>query len=130
VNDLRAWIGVLAVTCVAAGLGAGFFLARWLAPPPPPQTTGAFPDYERLLAQTFELSPARREALRVVLESYHADVEGIKDRGMADYMSSIEPELRQRGRYYRGLIRDRVLPEPQRERFDLLAQGLPVPDTR
>jgi hypothetical protein len=37
--------------------------------------------------------------------------------------------LRERGRYYRDLIRDRVLPPVQRERFDLLAQGLPAQAT-
>jgi hypothetical protein len=126
VNNLRVWIGVLSLTWLAAGLGAGVLLGRATAPSARPETVGAFPDYERRMTAQFGISPARREVLRAVLESYAADVERIKDRHMADYMSSIEPELRERGRYYRGLIRDKVLPEGQREAFDQLSLGLPT----
>jgi hypothetical protein len=126
VTDARPWIGLLSFTCAAAGVGVGVLVARWTAPPPPVEAAGAFPDYERLLAERFELSPARREVLRVVLESYDADVDRIKDRHMADYMNSIEPELRERGRYYRDLIRDRVLPQEARATFDRLSLGIPA----
>ena len=58
-----------------------------------------------------------------MLANYEAELAGIKDTHMADYMSSIEPELRERGRYYRGLVRDRVLPEGQRAAFDRMSLG-------
>ncbi len=125
-RDLRLWIAVLALSCLAAGAGGGLLAARWITPAPRAEPTGAFPDYERMLAGTFDLSPERRELLRVVLESYRDDVERIKDRHMADYMSSIEPELRERGRYYRGLVRNKVLPEAGRAEFDLLSLGTPA----
>ncbi len=120
---LRGSIVILAISCLAAGAGAGVLAARSLAPREVPQREGTFADYEALMHQTFELSPERSEVLHAVLESYESDLAGIKDRHMAHYMSSIETELRERGRYYRGLVRDRVLPEDQRAKFDQLSTG-------
>lgn len=124
-KDLRGWITVLAVACLAAGAGAGVLVGRSLAPPARTDRIGAFPDYERLMVQTFELSPERREALSAILSSYEKELAGIKDRHMADYMSSIEPELRERGRFYRDLVRDQVLPAERRAEFDRLSLGFP-----
>lgn len=125
-TSLRGWILILALTSAAAGAGGGFLLATWLHPRVDPAPSGAFPDYEELMARTFRLSDARREVLRIVLESYRADVERIKDGRMADYMVSIEPDLRRVGDTYRDMIRDRVLPESQRADFDRLALALPA----
>jgi len=124
---LRGWIAVLAIACLAAGAGGGVLAARSLAPREAPARAGTFAEYETLMAGQFALSTDRREALRAVLASYEADLARIKDRHMADYMSSIEPELRERGRFYRDLVRDRVLPEGQRAEFDRLSLGLPGP---
>ena len=124
--DLRGWITVMAVACLAAGAGAGVLLGRSMTPPPRVERTGAFPDYERLMVQTFELSPERREALAAILASYEKELAWIKDRHMADYMSSIEPELRERGAFYRALVRDQVLPAERRAEFDRLSQGFPA----
>ncbi|MBL8861947.1 MAG: hypothetical protein JNK02_08030 [Planctomycetes bacterium] len=126
-SGLRAWILVLAVASFAAGAGSGVLAARTLAPRESLPHSGTFAEYEALFARTFELTPERREALRAVLASYEADIARIKDRRMADYMSSIEPELRERGRFYRELVRDRVLPEARRAEFDRMAFGLHVP---
>jgi hypothetical protein len=128
-KDVRAWVSILAVACLAAGAGGGVLYARATAPRDAVDRTGAFSEYEALLVSTFDLSPARREALRAVLVSYEADLARIKDRHMADYMKSIEPELRERGRFYRELVRDRVLPEARRAEFDAMSLGTPVTST-
>jgi len=121
--SLRAWIAVMAVACLAAGAGGGVLAARTLAPGDLPRREGTFAEYEARMAEDFALSPERREVLHAVLASYAADLASIKDTHMADYMSSIEPELRERGRYYRGLVRDRVLPEDQRAAYDRMSLG-------
>ncbi len=120
---LRGSIVILALACLAAGAGGGVLAARSLAPRDAAPREGTFAEYEVLMDQTFDLSRDRREVLHAVLASYEADLAGIKDRHMAHYMSSIETELRERGRYYRTLVRDRVLPEDQRSEFDRLSFG-------
>lgn len=122
-GSLRAWIALMAVACLAAGAGAGVLAARTLAPREVVRREGTFAEYEARMAEEFALSPERREVLHAVLANYEAELAGIKDTHMADYMSSIEPELRERGRYYRGLVRDRVLPEDQRAAFDRMSLG-------
>ena len=64
--------------------------------------------------------------LETVLAAYARDIEDIQARRLADTMRLYGTELEDRGRYYRGLIKDRVLPEDQRERFEQLALGLPT----
>jgi hypothetical protein len=125
VTSLRAWVSILAVTAFLAGLACGPFVMSWLFPPAPAVSSGPFADYERLLVETFDLAPERREPLRAILDQYRRDIESIKDRHMADYMSAMEPELRELGRACREVIRDSVLPEPKRHEFDRLVMGLP-----
>lgn len=121
-KDLRAWIVVLAVIAFAAGTGFGVWItARKLGREAP---AGPFASYEELLAQRFELSPERRRLLHSVLDAYAKDVEEIKDRRAAESMSAMEPELIERGRYYRRLIHTKVLPETRRAEFDELAYQL------
>ena len=84
-------------------------------------TVGPFVEYERALCDRFHLAPERRAPLQAILEDYRRELERIKDRHMADYMSSMEPDLSKLGRAYRELIRDKVLPEAQREEFNRLA---------
>lgn len=122
-NNVRLWIAILAIVSFAAGAGAGVWLtARSLKTEAP---TGAFGDYEELLARRFSLSPERRKCLNAVLEAYQRDIDVIKDRYAADSMSAMEPELRERGQYYRDLLRTKVLPESQRAEFERLAHQLP-----
>lgn len=128
-KDLRGWITVMAVACLAAGAGAGVLVGRSFAPPARVERAGAFPDYQRLMVQTFALSPERREALGAILGAYEKELAGIKDRHMADYMSSIEPELRARGGFYRNLVRDQVLPADRRAEFDRLSSISPASST-
>lgn len=122
-NDLRLWVLVLALTSFAAGAGLGVWGTASRLSGEPPRST--FADYEQLLAQRFELSPERRKLLSHVLESYEQDIREIQDRRSAELMSSMEPELAERGRYYRSLIQDNVLPERQRAEFAHLAHPSP-----
>lgn len=124
-TNLRLWVAILALTAFLAGLACGPFVSNWVFPDARVSANGPFTDYERLLADTFQLPAERRAPLRAILDQYRRDIESIKDRHMADYMSSMEPELRELGRTYRALIRDKVLPEPQRAEFNRLALGLP-----
>src|SRR5260221_648219 len=87
---------------------------------------GPFEDYRRLLLASFPLSAERAQHLETVLAAYARDVEAIQARRRADTMTLYAPELEERGRYYRSLIQDKVLPEDQRERFEQLALGLPT----
>jgi uncharacterized membrane protein len=120
VRALRVWIVVLTVIAFAAGAGFGVWItARTLKSDAPP--AGPFASYEELLAQRFELSPERRHLLHSVLDAYGKDIDEIKDRRAAESMSAMEPELMERGRYYRRLIHTKVLPENRRAEFDELA---------
>jgi hypothetical protein len=123
VTNLRLWISILACVAFALGLGSGLWLSASLFRPAPER--GPFADYEQMLVRTFDLSPERARLLGVVLASYDRELQAIKDRHTADYMSAMEPELRARGLYYTRLIQEKVLPERERAEFERLALGLP-----
>ena len=123
-NNLRLWVVLLALVSFGAGAAAGIWGTA--ARLKPPAKTGPFEDYRRMLLTTFPLSPERGKHLETVLSAYAREIEGIQARRLADTMSLYGPELEERGRYYRSLIKDRVLPEDQRERFEQLALGLPT----
>lgn len=115
-NSLRLWILVLSVTCFCAGGAAGALVAaRATRPAAEP---GAFADYERDVVRAFALSPERARILHTVLASYQREIEQIKDLHLAETMTAMEPELSERGRWYRDLIRDKVLPPERRPEFD------------
>lgn len=118
-RDLRIWALILALTSFAAGVGAGVWATARRFQPELPE--GPFADYEALLAERFQLQPERRRLLHSVLDAYRRDIEAIRGRTEAQSMSAMEPELRERGRYYRNLIQDKVLPETQRADFERLA---------
>jgi hypothetical protein len=126
VTSLRLWVSILALTAFLAGLACGPLVMAWFVPPARVPSTGPFADYERMLVQTFRLEAERREPLRVILDQYRRDLESIKDRHMADYMSAMETELRDLGRTCREEIRDSVLPQDKRSEFDRLVMGLPT----
>jgi len=124
VNSLRLWVVLLALVSFGAGAAAGIWATA--ARLHPPAKLGPFDDYRRLLLQSFPLSSERAKHLETVLAAYSREIEGIQARRLADTMSLYGPELEERGRYYRSVIQDRVLPEAQRERFEQLALGLPT----
>lgn len=125
-TNLRLWVAILALTAFLAGLACGPLLARRFLEPVHAAPAGPFVEFERRLAEQFELSADRREPLHALLEQYRRDIESIKDRHLADYMTAMEPELAELGRTYRERIRDRVLPEAKRAEFDRLAAELPA----
>jgi hypothetical protein len=120
-NALRGWILLLAGMFFLSGLACGVLLTLVMRPAEPPQ--GPFADYRELLAAEFELSAERRRGLAGILERYQRELEVLQGRQAA----AIEPELRRLGLQYRDLIRDYVLPESERARFDALAAAQPWP---
>jgi len=123
VNNTRLWIVLLALVSFGAGAAAGIWATAARLHPAP--KVGPFEDYRHMLLEAFPMSPERAQHLETVLAAYAREIDGIQARRVADTMSLYGPELEERGRYYRSLIRDRVLPEDQRERFERLALGLP-----
>lgn len=123
-NSLRLWVVLLALVSFLAGAAAGVWAtAAHLQPAAP---AGPFEEYRRMLLASFSLPPERAKHLDTILAAYAKEIEDIKNRRMADTISSMGPELAERGSYYRSLIQDRVLPEDQRERFKSMALGLPT----
>lgn len=122
-RDVRGWILVLVLISFVAGAAAGRIVTDrahgWQ------HDEGRLADYERALVTRFELSPERALALRGILQHYELRVERIKDEHLSAYRSAIEPELRELSLEYNGLIRDKVLPPSQRQRFDEYAQIRP-----
>ena len=119
-NDLRAWILILALVSFLAGGAAGFVIGRdGVAAPVVP---GPFADYEARFSQTFELNDEQRGLFRDVLAHYQADIDAVRARQEARSASAMEPELRELGIRYRTLIRDRVLPDNKRPLFDAFGE--------
>ena len=122
-NNLRFWVVLLALVSFGAGAAAGVWATA--ARLHPAAKVGPFEDYRRMLLETFPMSAERAQHLETVLAAYAREIDGIQARPVADTMTLYGPELEERGRYYRSLIKDRVLPKDQRERFERLALGLP-----
>ncbi|MDZ4773646.1 MAG: hypothetical protein SGI72_10985 [Planctomycetota bacterium] len=126
-TNLRLWVVILALVAFLAGVATGPWVSAWAMPPAQAATRNSFDAYERALVETFQLAPERRAPLRAILDEYERDLGRIKDRHMADYMSSMEPDLSKLGRAYREEIRDKVLPAEQRAEFNRLALA-PTPN--
>lgn len=122
-NSPRLWAVILALVAFIAGGATGWLVAAAGNRPTPAR--GPFSDYQEKLVETFQLSDERAQLLHVVLTNYEKDIAEIKDRHMADITSGMEPELSEKGRYYKDLIHDKVLPENRRSEFDALALGTP-----
>lgn len=114
-NILHLWITLLALVAGLAGFAAGELHAGGEAA----TSTARFRHYADRMTATFDLSPDRERAMRILLDRYERDLEDLKSR----HLSSLEPELVRLGDTYRDLIRDKVLPEDRRIDFDVLATG-------
>lgn len=118
-NALRAWILLGMGVSFLAGIPAGVLLARRQAPPV--EERGSFADYAGRLGQEFELGPERRRALRVILADYERTLDGVRSR----QLDRFEDEIVRAGRLCRDRIRNVLLPEEDRARFDALAAVFP-----
>jgi hypothetical protein len=58
----------------------------------------------------------------VVLTNYEQDLVRVQDRQNARSMTTMEPELRDLGRRYWGVIRESVIPPNSRGEFDRFAE--------
>lgn len=119
----RLWVLILFAVAFLAGGGAGFVLAERargeVATPTP------FGEFERAFVQEFELDPERQRLLAGLLDHYNREAQAVGDRYAADFRASkegagMELELQSAGLEYRGLIRDQLLPDDQRPKFDRL----------
>ena len=117
-NGLRLWLLLLTAVAFLAGLGTGMYVSERnhrLS-----QLESEFSDFERAFVREFELDPDRQRLLASLLDDYNRRTRAIRDRHAAENHMEMEPELRRAGLEYRGLIRDRLLPESQRPKFDRL----------
>ena len=119
-RSLHLWIAVLALTCFGCGVALGLFVERSAR-----AQAGPGDDFERLFVAEFSLEGERRRLFEDLMHNYRSAVEEVRQRALADSLSEIEPQISALGRRYREWIRDRVLPEDQRPRFDALAQAAP-----
>jgi hypothetical protein len=120
VTSVRLWILILSLVSFASGTAIGLLMGGLREPTVEP---GPFADYERMLVAEFGLSQERTRALRGILLEYHQDVEDLEAEHMNEYMSAIRRDLQELADRYETLIRDHVLPERQRERFDRLCDA-------
>lgn len=118
-NDLRAWIAVLAVVSFLGGLASGLLIGEVRHRQQPAR--GTFDDYRQLLSDRLELDPQRERLLRELLRNYENDVKRVRDRHSSEILAAMEPELRELGERYSNLIRTRLLDPDRREAFDRLA---------
>lgn len=123
-NQVKAWVIILALVSFGAGLAAGIF---WTTQRLRPQVApGPFDQYRERLITEFDVPADRIGPLTKILAAYEKEIEQIKDRYQVATMAQMEPELADRGRYYRDLIQNSLLQGAQRERFRQLASDLPT----
>ena len=82
--------------------------------------TDALGDYKRAFIERFDLDVERQRLLAGLLDHYNRDIQEIKDRYAAENHREMEADLRRAGLEYRELLRNRLLPEKQRSKFDRL----------
>lgn len=121
-NDVRLWVLILALTSFAAGLGAGVLVGESRGEQDLALERSR--DYRHMFLDTFELEPERERRFVELMARYDAEVEELRQRALEASLSQIEGQLSRLGLTYRDAIRNYVLPEGERGRFDaLLARG-------
>lgn len=115
---MRLWLLLLTAVAFLAGFGSGMYASERTHRAS--QLDGAFGDYERAFVQEFNLDPERQRLLARLLDHYNSEAEAIRDRYAAENHMEMEPELARAGLEYRALLRDRLLPESERPKFDRL----------
>lgn len=115
----RFWVVVLALTAFCAGLAGGVLLSFRRATG---QEAGPFGAYEQRMIAAFDLDDERVNSLRYILRKYQEKIEALKESNIA----ALDDELVKIGRAHRELIRTWVVPEHERQEFDLWVGGLPA----
>jgi hypothetical protein len=117
-NSERLWALILALTTFCVGLATGILLSFRR----PPEEARPFASYEAQMIEAFDLDEERVQNLRYILQDYHEEIEALKERNVA----ALDPELVKIGAEHRELVRTWVVPEHDRQQFDLWVGGLPV----
>lgn len=117
-TSTRFWILLFAGVSFCAGLGSGVILAE--RSHRDSVATSAFGDFERAFAIQFELDPERQRLLAGLLDHYNREAQEIRDRYAAQHHREMEEDLRRVGLEYRAHLRNSLLPEQQRPKFDRL----------
>ena len=122
-NSARLWLTVASLIWFISGVSLGLLGAGlWTEPEPDPSPIEHYTD--RMIAE-FEMKPERARLFRHLMAGYQEEIERIKEQHIAEQRSAMEPELTKLGDRYTGLIRDKVLPESERAKFDALCFGTP-----
>jgi len=119
-SGVRLWIGLLALCCFAAGLGAGVLVSESRAGEVP---RGLEPmgDYRAAVVERFGLEPARERLFGEVLRNYQQSIDETRERLLAEHRPELERELAEIGARYQAYIRDHVIPPARRAEFDALS---------
>ena len=117
-SNLRVWIALLALTCFAAGVSSGLFLAAERREPA--RSDQPFGNYRAAFVERFGLDPTRAALFEDLLHEYHEELEAARTGLLARSRSELEPQLEQIGVRYAEAIRDHVLPPERRAEFDAL----------
>lgn len=117
-TNVRLWIALLGLVAFLGGLAGGLLVGELRHRRTP--SRGSFDDYRELFVDRLELDPARERLLRELLRNYENDVKRVRDRHSAELLAAMEPELRELGERYRGLIRNRLLDPQRRDAYDRL----------
>ncbi len=117
-SGTRLWLLLLTGVAFLAGFGSGMYASE--RSHRASQLDGAFGDFERAFVQEFDLDPERQRLLARLLDHYNRETEAILERYASENHMGMEPDLARAGLEYRATVRDRLLPEPQRPKFDRL----------
>jgi hypothetical protein len=118
VSSTRLWVLILTAVAFLAGTGMGLVMAERAQRQAQVRSTSG--EFERAFVQRFQLDPERQRLLAGLLDHYNRETQAIQSRYAAEYHMKMEPELRAAGLEYRALLRDQLLPEEQRPKFDSL----------
>lgn len=119
----RLWIVILAAVTFLVGTAAGLLIAPSLLAP---RDRGPFATYQVRLAEEFDFSAEQRRKLRSVLEEYERRLEKVEAR----FLNQTEMERAEIGLECRDTIRQVVLDQADRRRFDAMESGLILPGER
>lgn len=122
-NSVRLWVSLASVVWFVSGVSLGLLGAEvWRKEPP---ELGPIEHYTERMVDEFGMEPERARLFRLLMQGYQEEKDRIKAQHMAAQRTAMEPELEKLGARYTKLIRDKVLPESERARFDALRLGTP-----